>query len=60
MSIIDKFANNLFQVPRAVVLNVARQTSTFMEDFQNEDEYIKRRLSDLQVIKVLEKTAVLF
>ena len=39
----------LFQVPNGIVLNVARQTSTFMEDFQNEEEYVKRRLSDLQV-----------
>ena len=31
------------------MLNVARQTSTFMEDFKTEEEYIKRRLSDLQV-----------
>ncbi len=37
------------QVPSAVVLNVARQTSTFMEDFQSEAEYVQRRLSDLQV-----------
>ena len=37
------------EVPKSVVLNVARQTSTFMEDFQNEEEYIRRRLSDLQV-----------
>lgn len=37
------------QVPQAVTLNVARQTSTFMEDFQSEEEYIRRRLSDLQV-----------
>ena len=31
------------------MLNVARQTSTFMEDFQSEAEYVRRRLSDLQV-----------
>ncbi|TRY63467.1 hypothetical protein TCAL_11839 [Tigriopus californicus] len=37
------------QVPNGVILNVARQTSTFMEDFQSEDEYVRRRLSDLQV-----------
>ena len=37
------------QIPQAVTLNVARQTSTFMEDFQSEEEYIRRRLSDLQV-----------
>ena len=30
-------------------LSVARQTSTFMEDFANEEEYVRRRLSDLQV-----------
>ena len=37
------------QVPQGVVLHVARQTSTFMEDFADEEEYIRRRLSDLQV-----------
>ena len=26
-----------------------RQTSTFMEDFADEEEYVRRRLSDLQV-----------
>ena len=37
------------QVPQGVVLHVARQTSTFMEDFADEEEYVRRRLSDLQV-----------
>lgn len=40
---------SLLKVPKAVNLSVARQTSTFMEDFQSEEEYIRRRLSDLQV-----------
>ena len=36
-------------MPSGVVLHVARQTSTFMEDFADEEEYVRRRLSDLQV-----------
>ena len=37
------------QVPQGIVLHVARQTSTFMEDFADEEEYVRRRLGDLQV-----------
>lgn len=32
------------QIPRAVNLNIARQTSTFMEDFHSEEEYIRQAL----------------